>query len=39
MENYSIFGSNIENDYLLKLQNNESNIKIAIHNNDHNYRD
>ena len=37
MENYSIFGSNIENDYLLKLQNNESNIKIDIHNNDHNF--
>ena len=37
MENYSIFGSNIENDYLLKLQNNESNIKIDIHNSDHNF--
>ena len=35
--NYSIFGSNIDNEYLLKLQNNESNIKIDIHNRDHNF--
>tara|TARA_B000000475_G_scaffold272139_1_gene272124 strand:+ start:2098 stop:5670 length:3573 start_codon:yes stop_codon:yes gene_type:complete len=37
MENYSIFGSNITNEYLLKLQNNENNIKIDIHNIDHNF--
>ena len=35
--NYSIFGSNIDNEYLLKLQNNKSNIKIDIHNRDHNF--
>lgn len=35
--NYSIFGSNIDNVHLLKLQNNESNIKIDIHNRDHNF--
>jgi hypothetical protein len=33
----SIFGSNIDNDLLLKLQNNSSNIKIDIHNTDHNF--
>ena len=37
MENYSIFGSNIYNEYLLKLQNNSSNINIDIHNTDHNF--
>ena len=37
MEHYSIFGSNTDNEYLLKLQNNESNIKIDIHNRDHNF--
>ena len=37
MERYSIFGSNTNNEYLLKLQNNESNIKIDIHNKDHNF--
>ena len=35
--NYSIFGSNTDTQYLLKLQNNESNIKIDIHNRDHNF--
>lgn len=34
---YSIFGSNIENDLLLKLQNNSSNIKIDIHNTNNNF--
>ena len=37
---YSIFGSNINNDnndLLLKLQNNTSNIKIDIHNTEHNF--
>jgi hypothetical protein len=34
---YSIFGSNIDNDLLLKLKNNSSNIKIDIHNTDHNF--
>jgi len=37
MEYYSIFGSNIDNVHLLKLQNNESNIKIDIHNRHHNF--
>jgi len=37
MERYSIFGSNTDTEYLLKLQNNESNIKIDIHNRDHNF--
>ena len=37
MESYSIFGSNTDTEYLLKLQNNESNIKIDIHNRDHNF--
>jgi len=37
MEDYSIFGSNTDSEYLLKLQNNESNIKIDIHNRDHNF--
>ena len=41
MERYSIFGSkgitDTNNEYLLKLQNNESNIKIDIHNKDHNF--
>jgi len=37
MERYSIFGSNTDTEYLLKLQNNESNIKIDIHNKDHNF--
>ena len=37
MEHYSIFGSNTDTQYLLKLQNNESNIKIDIHNRDHNF--
>ena len=36
MERYSIFGSN-EDENLLKLQNNQSNIKIDIHNKDHNF--
>lgn len=36
MEHYSIFGSN-EDEYLLKLQNDQSNIKIDIHNRDHNF--
>lgn len=36
MERYSIFGSNTDEN-LLKLQNNESNIKIDIHNTDHNF--
>jgi hypothetical protein len=37
MDNYSIFGSNINNELLLKLQNNSSNINIDIHNIDHNF--
>ena len=37
MMDYSIFGSNIKNDLLLKLQNNTSNIKIDIHNTEHNF--
>lgn len=36
MERYSIFGSNTD-EYLLKLQNDQSNIKIDIHNRDHNF--
>ena len=37
MEEYSIFGSNISNDLLLYLKNNQNNIKIDIHNNSHNF--
>lgn len=37
MDRYSIFGSNTDTECLLKLQNNESNIKIDIHNKDHNF--
>ena len=32
MENYSIFGSNITNEYLLKLQNNSNYTKEDVFN-------